>query len=105
MNRLLLRLLNLFQKGEFAAFLPKILMVHYGMTIIRPLIYIPEKDLISFAKNYGFQRITCQCPIGQNSQRKVVEKFLIELEDAFPHVRKNLAHGAFLYGSDKSSQP
>lgn len=95
-------LMNLFQKGEFAANLPKVPMHHFGVTIIRPLIYADEQMLKAFAQEYGFARITCQCPVGQNSKRKVVDQFISELEAHFPHVRKNLATAGLLYGSDKA---
>ena len=66
-------LLNLLHKGEFAANLAKLEMKEFDITIIRPLVYITENEIRSFAQMYGFQRITCQCPIGQNSKRKRVE--------------------------------
>jgi tRNA(Ile)-lysidine synthase TilS/MesJ len=97
-------LLNLFHKAEFAANLPKLKMHHYGVTIIRPLIYIAEEDLRSFAKQYGFLRITCQCPIGQDSRRKQADKLLKQIEEIFPHARSNLARAGILYGSDKASK-
>jgi tRNA 2-thiocytidine biosynthesis protein TtcA len=96
-------LLNLFHKAEFAANLPKVFMREYGVTIIRPLIYIAEETIRSFAKEYGFARITCQCPVGQNSKRKTVDLLLKEIEEHFPHVRSNLARAGLLYGSDKGS--
>jgi tRNA(Ile)-lysidine synthase TilS/MesJ len=98
-------LMNLFHKAEFAANLPKVHMHDYGVTIIRPLIYIDEESLRSFAKHYGFARITCQCPVGQNSKRKVVDQLLKEIEMHFPHVRSNLAKAGLLYGSDKAAAP
>ena len=98
-------LLNLFHKAEFAANLPKVPMQGYGITIIRPLIYIAEERIIEFAKQYGFARITCQCPVGQNSKRKVVDQILQEIEKHFPHVRGNLAKAGRNYGSDKALRP
>lgn len=95
-------LLNLFHKGEFAANLPKLFMHDYGVTLIRPLIYIAEADIREFAKQYGFARITCQCPVGQNSKRKTVEDLLKMIEIHFPHVRGNLATAGRLYGSKKA---
>lgn len=95
-------LMNLFQKGEFAGILPKLHMHDYGVTIIRPLIYVAEEDLRTFAQQYGFQRITCQCPVGQNSMRKKVDNFITEIEEHFPHVRKNLSTASLNYGSDKA---
>jgi len=97
-------LLNLLHKGEFAGNLPKLKMIDFGITIIRPLIYITEADLRNFAKEYGFARMTCQCPVGQNSMRKKVDALLSELEELFPNVRANVASAALLYGSDKASR-
>lgn len=97
--------LNLCHKAEFSALMPKIFMKEYDITIIRPLIYISEEEIIRFAKKDGFYRITCQCPFGQTSKRKDVKKLLIEMEKAFPNVRKNIAQAAKQYGSKKSLTP
>ncbi len=98
-------LLNLLQKAEFAANLPKVHMREYGVTIIRPLIYIAEESLINFAKQYGFARITCQCPVGQKSKRNAVEQIIRHIETSFPHARGNLAKAGLLYGSTKAANP
>lgn len=95
-------LLNLFHKGEFAANLAKMPMEHFGITIIRPLIYIQEAQIIAFAKLYGFQRITCQCPIGANSKRARVKKMIESIETEFPNLRNNLSIASLLYGSQKA---
>lgn len=95
-------LLNLLHKGEFAANLPKVPMHDYGVTIIRPLIYIPEREIIAFAKLHGFARITCQCPIGRRSKRGVIKQFIEQLEEEFPNASTNLAKAAHLYGSKKA---
>lgn len=95
-------LLNLFHKGEFAANLPKVFMRDYGVTIIRPLIYISEDAIASFAKAYGFARMTCQCPIGQQSKREEVKQLLRVIERSFPHAASNLALAAHQYGSNKA---
>ena len=95
-------LMNLFHKAEFAANLPKIPMHAYGVTIIRPLIFMAEQEIKEFAKLYGFARITCQCPVGQTSLRKKTEKLLSDLEEVFPHIRTNLSQASFTYASDKA---
>lgn len=98
-------LLNLLHKGEFAANLPKVHMQRYGVTIIRPLIYIDEESIRAFANHYGFARISCQCPVGQKSKRKKVEQFIQELETHFPNARSNLSKAGILYGSQKAATP
>lgn len=98
-------LLNLLHKAEFAANLPKVKMQAFGITIIRPLIYIGEESIRTFSKQYGFARITCQCPVGQNSKRKTVEEIIRHIEGHFPNVRGNLAKAGLVYGSDKANSP
>ena len=98
-------LLNLLHKAEFAANLPKVEMQAYGVTIIRPFIYVAEESLRTFAKEYGFLRISCQCPVGQKSKRKSVEQLIRQLEEHFPHARSNLARAGILYGSNKAATP
>ncbi len=95
-------LMNLLQKGEFAANLPKVPMHRYGVTIIRPMILVAEEDIRNFAKHYGLSRVMCRCPVGQNSMRKKVDTWLSEITEHFPHARENLAQSALLYGSDKA---
>lgn len=95
-------LMNLLHKGEFAANLPKVPMHDYGVTIIRPMLYVPEKAILTFAQQRGFARITCQCPVGQDSKRMEVKRLIQDLEESFPNVQTNLAQAALKYGSTKA---
>lgn len=98
-------LMNLLHKGEFAGNLPLIKMMKYGVTLIRPLIYVKEKEIVEFAKQRGFLRALCRCPVGQNSLRKQVDRLLDDISELFPHARQNLAQAGLLYGSQKASIP
>ncbi len=95
-------LMNLLHKAEFAGNLPKVPMHDFGVTIIRPLIYFSEKEIQEFAKMYGFNRISCQCPVGQKSQRRKVKDLLGQLEEVFPNTRTNLAQASLAHGSTKA---
>lgn len=95
-------MMNLLHKAEFAANLPKVPMEDYGVTIIRPLIYISEADIKKFAGQYGFARIMCGCPVGQNSLRKKVDELIDKMEEFFPNARENLAQASHTYGSKKA---
>lgn len=91
-------LMNLLHKAEFEPLTPKIYMHDYACTIIRPLIFAKENEIITFAEQNGLRRITCQCPIGQNSKRKQTEQLIEEIEKIFPNARSNLAQAGFAYG-------
>lgn len=97
-------LMNLLHKGEFAGNLPKLHMHDYGVTIIRPMIYVAEEDIRNFAKAQGFMRIMCRCPVGQDSMRKHTENLIKEIELLYPNARENIASAGLLYGSDKASR-
>lgn len=98
-------LMNLLHKAEFAGNLPKIHMYDYGITIIRPLIYVAEQDIRTFAQQHGFARIMCRCPVGQDSMRRQVETLLSEITQLFPNARENIAQAGLVYGSNKASTP
>lgn len=98
-------LMNLLHKAEFAGNLPKIHMQEYGVTIIRPLIYIAEQDIRTFAQQQGFARVVCRCPVGQHSMRKQTDLLLKEIETLFPNARENIAKAGLLYGSQKAAIP
>lgn len=98
-------LMNLLRQGVFEGMLPKVPMEHYGVTIIRPLIYVEQEALVRFSKDYGFSRISCKCPVGQNSLRKKTQGLIEEISDIFPNARDNLARSAHLYGSKKALNP
>jgi tRNA(Ile)-lysidine synthetase-like protein len=95
-------LLNLFHKAEFASMMPKIKFKKIQATIIRPLIYVEEKEIITFAKKNDFLKTSCQCPFGKNSNRKKIDKIIEKIEFDFPNIRNNLSLSSFLYGSKKA---
>lgn len=97
-------LMNLLHKAEFAANLPKLHMVDFGITIIRPLIFVGEEEIRSFAKQHGFARITCRCPVGQRSRRRQVKELLNQIEEIYPDARSNLAQAGLLFGSRKAER-
>lgn len=97
-------LMNMLHKAEFCGHLPKLYMEDYGVTIIRPLTYIAEEDIRTFSKMYGFSRVMCRCPVGQNSMRRKVDDLLKEIEALYPHARANIARAGLNYGSDKAKR-
>lgn len=93
-------LMNLFHKGEFAGNHAKVRMIKYGVTIIRPLIFAAEEQIIAYAQQRGFLRAVCRCPVGQKSLRRQTANLLNELELLYPNVRVNLARAGWERGSD-----
>jgi tRNA(Ile)-lysidine synthase TilS/MesJ len=65
-------------------------------------VYIAEAQIREFAKQQGFARVTCRCPVGEHSMRMQVENMLKDMEKHFPHARSNLASVARRISSGKA---
>lgn len=97
-------LMNLLHKGEFEGTLPKITMHQYGVTIIRPLLYLSEQEIRTFAEQQHFARVMCRCPVGENARRRQVELLLKDIETLYPHARSNLLRAGLHYSSGKAGE-
>ncbi|VVT42802.1 tRNA 2-thiocytidine biosynthesis protein TtcA [Chlamydia avium] len=95
-------LMNILHKAEFSGMLPVLDMVHFNVTILRPLIFIPEFWIRKFAKESGFARVTCRCPVV--SLRTKTEAILKELEHTFPQARHNIALAVERFGLSNSQK-
>lgn len=76
-------LLNLFYQGEISAMKPKQELFKGIITIIRPLCFTAESDIINYAKEKGFPEQLCKCPFGMTSKRKVVKQLLKDAKKMF----------------------
>ncbi|MBM3194420.1 MAG: tRNA 2-thiocytidine biosynthesis protein TtcA [Chlamydiae bacterium] len=98
-------LMNLLHTASFEGMLPKVPMLRYGVTIIRPLILVSESLILRFSKQYGFLRVMCQCPVGQVSKRRSTKDLLKDLEREFPNAIDNLSESSFKFGTKKALHP
>ena len=85
-------LLNQFFVGSLKAMSPSMLADNGEITVIRPLVYVEEKEIIPFARENCFPVVCCCCPVcgTADMQRKKMKELLKELEKGIPHVKKSL---------------
>lgn len=92
--------LNLLYAGNISTFAPKSYMDRSQITLIRPLIYAPEKYIRSFTKKNNISVMKKVCPIDGNSKRESMKNLLFEFQKDIPTVRANL-YGAITRGNLK----
>jgi len=77
--------LNLFYGGRMKAMPPKLQSDDGKHIVIRPLAYVPEKDLIAYAEHKQFPIIPCNlCGSQENLKRKEVTRMIAEWDRHFP---------------------
>ncbi len=90
-------LLNLFYTGSISTFAPVSYMDRSKITLIRPLIYAPEKELKNFVRRNNITIMKKSCPMDGVSKREDMKKMIKDLKVDIPHIRANL------YGAIKRS--
>lgn len=70
--------LSLFYEGRLNCFSPVTYLDRKGVTLIRPLVYAPEKLVKSFAKNNGIPIVKNPCPADGNTKRQKMKEFVMQ---------------------------
>lgn len=83
-------LLNLFYTGSIGTFSPVSYMDRTGITLIRPLIYTPEKETKRFVKKNNLTVMPKVCPMDGTSKREDIKQMIFSLQKNIPMIRANL---------------
>ena len=89
--------LNLLYGGSINTFAPVSYMDRSGVTLIRPLIYAPEKSIKTFVKKNNVQTMNKCCPMDGISKREDMKDLIKKLQIEIPTVKTNI------YGAIKRS--
>lgn len=77
--------LSLFYEGRLSTIKPKSFMSRTGITVIRPLISIDEKEIISEAKSLPV--LKSMCPVDKHTEREFVKNILENVTKSIPEVK------------------
>ena len=84
-------ILNQFYRGEIAAMRPKQVLFDGTITIIRPLAYEREENMVCLAEKLGITTIgQSKCANDDTSHRMKIKKMLLEFEKDNPQIMKNI---------------
>jgi tRNA 2-thiocytidine biosynthesis protein TtcA len=86
-------LLNLFYVGQLSTMPPKLRSDDNRNTIIRPLVFVAEKDLIELADQWKFPVIPCNlCGSQEGMKRKRMKKLIKDLENEIPNLGSSFSN-------------
>ncbi|MDR1664614.1 MAG: tRNA 2-thiocytidine biosynthesis TtcA family protein [Clostridiales bacterium] len=75
--------MSLFYEGRLHAPEPVTFLDRTGLYAIRPLIYVPEKDVIGFTKRAGLPVVKSPCPADGNTRREEMRRFTAEMRGKY----------------------
>lgn len=93
-------LLSLIFEGRFHSFSPKTYLDRMDLTVIRPIMFIDEADVIGFKNRHNLPVVQSKCPVDGYTKRQYAKELVKQLNQEHPGARERMFH-AILNGDIK----
>ena len=81
-------ILSLFFEGRLSTFKPSSYLSRTDLTVIRPLLYIDESDIIKISKDFPVVENVCKA--NHNTQREKAKEILNSLNETYPDAKEKI---------------
>lgn len=85
-------LLSLIYEGRFYSFSPKTYLDRMDLTVIRPIMFVDEVEVIGFQHKYDLPVVKSKCPVDGYTKRQYAKELVSQLNQENPGVRERLFH-------------
>lgn len=82
--------MSLFYEGRIHCFSPYTFLSKKKIASIRPLIYVPEKDVIGFARKQGLLIVKNKCKADGNTKREEIKNFMKSMGKDFDYFEETV---------------
>ena len=83
-------LMSLFLEGRISCFQPVTYLDRSGVTQIRPLLYVQEREVRGAVRRLGLPVVENPCPANGSTRREEMKDLLRELEKQYPQLKKKI---------------
>lgn len=83
-------LMSLIFEGRLNTFAPNTYLDRMDLHVIRPLIYVEEREIIAFKKKYDLPVVKAKCPADGFTKRETMKQLVKSLEAENPRIRSCL---------------
>lgn len=83
-------LMSLIYEGRFHTFAPVTYLDRMNLTVIRPLLYMNEADVIGFVNKYDVPVVKSPCPADGHTKREYIKGLLRQLNLENPGVKERM---------------
>lgn len=81
-------MLNLVHEGRLGTFEPVTYLSRRDITMIRPLVYVREYEVVSLMRELDLPVVKSTCPADKHTEREEMKKLLTELDRRYRGIRK-----------------
>lgn len=85
-------MLSLIYEGRFYTFSPRTYLDRMDLTVIRPMMYVSEADIIGFKNKYQLPVCKNPCPVDGKTRREYVKNLIRDLNLENPGVKDRFFH-------------
>jgi tRNA 2-thiocytidine biosynthesis protein TtcA len=82
--------LNMFYQSSLRCFDPVTYLSRRDVTSIRPLVYIPEKEIVRVSQRLGLPVIKTRCPVAGTTRRQEMKALVSDLTTKIPAFRNHM---------------
>ena len=83
-------LLYLIFEGRFHSFSPKTYLDRMDLTVIRPIMFVDEADVIGFKNKYNLPVVKSKCPVDGYTKRQYAKELVRQLNTEHPGAKKRM---------------
>lgn len=83
-------LLSLIFEGRFHSFSPKTYLDRMDLTVIRPMMFVDEADVIGFKNRYALPVVKSPCPIDGHTKRQYAKDLVHQLNLEHPGAKQRM---------------
>lgn len=82
--------MNLLLEGRYECFPPVTQLDKTGLSVLRPMLFVDERDVIGFTRKYELPVVRNPCPADGHTRREDVKQFIRDSRKQFPNIRESL---------------
>lgn len=85
-------LMSLIYEGRFYAFPPVTVLPEAGVTVIRPMMYVPERGAANFVTAQGIKVVKNTCPVDGSTKREYAKQLMERINRDTPGAKERIMH-------------
>lgn len=85
-------LMSLIYEGRFYAFPPVTELPEAGVTVIRPMMYVPERGVAHFVADQGIRVVKNTCPVDGSTKRAYAKQLMEQINRETPGAKDRIMH-------------